>query len=180
MLMALENVFPPIPSELIMPFAGFVAARGDLNGVGVVLAGAAGSLAGTLPWYWLGWRIGRERLGRWVGRHGRWLTMSSEDLTRAEDWLHRHGGMAVMLGRLVPALRSVISMPAGVTRMPLLSFLAWSSIGTLVWTTALASLGWVLQSNYGQVSAYLEVVTRVVLGLFVGAYLWRVLRFKGG
>lgn len=178
LLMALENVFPPVPSELIMPFAGFVAARGDLNGIGVVLAGSAGSLAGTLPWYWVGRRIGRERLGRWVERHGRWFTMSPADLERAEGWLQRHGGMAVMLGRLVPALRSVISMPAGVTRMPLLSFLFWSSAGTLVWTSALASLGWVLQNQYERVAEYLEIATRVVLGLLVAGYLWRVVRFQ--
>jgi membrane protein DedA with SNARE-associated domain len=178
LLMALENVFPPIPSELIMPFAGFVAARGDLNGVGVILAGSAGSLAGTLPWYWIGRRIGRERLARWVGRHGRWFTMSPEDLERAEAWLQRHGGLAVMMGRLVPALRSVISMPAGVTRMPLLGFLLWSSAGTLIWTSALASLGWALQSQYEQVADYLENVTRVVLVLFVAAYLWRLIRFE--
>jgi membrane protein DedA with SNARE-associated domain len=178
LLMALENVFPPIPSELIMPFAGFVAARGDLNGVGVILAGSAGSLAGTLPWYWIGRRIGRERLARWVGRHGRWFTMSPEDLERAEAWLQRHGGLAVMMGRLVPALRSVISMPAGVTRMPLLGFLLWSSAGTLIWTSALASLGWALQSQYEQVADYLENVTRVVLVLFVAGYLWRLIRFE--
>jgi membrane protein DedA with SNARE-associated domain len=178
LLMALENVFPPIPSELIMPFAGFVAARGDLNGVGVILAGSAGSLAGTLPWYWIGRRIGRERLARWVGRHGRWFTMSPEDLERAEAWLQRHGGLAVMMGRLVPALRSVISMPAGVTRMPLLGFLLWSSAGTLIWTSALASLGWALQSQYEQVADYLENVTRVVLVLLVAGYLWRLIRFE--
>jgi membrane protein DedA with SNARE-associated domain len=177
LLMALENVFPPIPSELIMPFAGFVAARGDLSPVGVVLAGAAGSLAGTLPWYWLGRKIGRERLGHWVERHGRWFTMSTQDLERAEQWLERHGGAAVLFGRLVPAVRSVISMPAGVTRMPMASFLLWSSAGTLVWTSALAALGFALESQYERIAEYLDIVTKVVLGAIVLAYVWRVLRF---
>ena len=180
MLMALENVFPPIPSELIMPFAGLLAARGDLNIVGVVLAGAAGSLAGTLPWYWLGRRIGKQKLTEWVGKHGRWFTMSSADLDRAESWMKRHGRTALLFGRLVPALRSVISMPAGFIKMPLSSVLLWSAGGTLLWTSALAGLGYALQERYEQIASAVNMVSTGVLIVLVAIYLWRVIRFPSG
>lgn len=100
MLMFLENLFPPIPSELIMPLAGFNAARGHLNGVGVVAAGVLGSLLGAVPWYYLGRLLGKERLSRWAERWGRWLTVSSEDIEGAARWFNRHGAKAVLLGRL--------------------------------------------------------------------------------
>jgi len=176
-LMALENVFPPIPSEIIMPFAGFVAARGDLHPAGVVLAGTLGALAGTLPWYWLGWRIGRERLARWVKAHGRWFTLSPQELERAERWFQRHGGRAVFAGRLVPAVRSVISLPAGVARMPLAPFMVWSFAGSLLWTAALAALGFWLESHYERAAPYLNGATQAVLAVLVVSYVWRVLRF---
>ena len=113
LLMILENVFPPIPSELIMPFAGFVAARGDLNGVGVLLAGTVGSVLGTMPWYVAGRFLSVDRLKAWAGRYGRWLAMSPGDIEQAEHWFRRRGERAVFLGRMVPAVRSVISASGG-------------------------------------------------------------------
>lgn len=178
LLMALENVFPPIPSEIIMPFAGFVAARGGLHPLGVVIAGVLGALAGTLPWYWLGWRIGKDRLAGWVAAHGRWFTLSPDDLARAEDWFARHGGGAVLVGRLVPAVRSVISLPAGVARMPLAGFVLWSAAGTVLWTAGLTALGYLLESQYARAAPYLNGVTHAVLAALVAGYAWRVLRFK--
>ena len=127
LLMFAENLFPPIPSELIMPFAGFVAARGDLHPVGVVAAGVTGSLLGAIPWYLAGRWLGGERLKRLADRHGRWLTASRQDLQRAEDWFNRYGWLAVLLGRLVPAVRTLISIPAGATRMPLPTFMICSA-----------------------------------------------------
>jgi membrane protein YqaA with SNARE-associated domain len=113
LLMLAENVFPPIPSELIMPLAGFAAAQGELGMAGVVAAGTAGALAGALLWYGLGRWVGLERLKRWAAEHGRWLTVSPDDLDRAAAWFGRHGGAAVLVGRLVPAVRTLISVPAG-------------------------------------------------------------------
>jgi membrane protein DedA with SNARE-associated domain len=177
LLMALENIFPPIPSELIMPFAGYVAATGHLHPAGVIAAGTAGSLLGTLPWYWLGRAVGRDRLRRLVERHGRWLAMSPEDLQRADEWFKRHGARAVLVGRIIPALRSVVSMPAGVAHMPFASFLFWSGIGTAVWTAALASLGYVMERDYERAEPFLNAASKIVVAVLVLTYIWRVARF---
>lgn len=174
LLMFAENVFPPIPSELIMPFAGFVATRGQLDPVGVVAAGVAGSLAGAMPWYWAGRRLGRARLQRLAERHGRWLTVSADDVARAERWFDRHGAAAVLMGRLVPAIRSVISAPAGMVRMPLPRFVLWSAVGTLLWSAALTSLGWLLESQYARVADWLDPVSKAVLAAIAVSYAYRV------
>ncbi|RYF39757.1 MAG: DedA family protein [Comamonadaceae bacterium] len=176
-LMLLENIFPPIPSELIMPFAGFAAARAQLHPLGVVLAGMAGSVLGTLPWYWAGRKLGLARLKTLAARHGRWLTMSPHELDEAQRWFKKHGAPSVMLGRVVPGVRSVISMPAGIAKMPLAAFLLWSCAGSLLWSALLAGLGFVLESRYEEVKVALEWVTRAVVGTLVAAYVWRVVTF---
>lgn len=176
-LMLLENLFPPIPSELIMPFAGFVAAQGSLHPAGVVLVGTAGSVAGTLPWYWAGRAIGLQRLQDWADRHGRWLTVSRHDIDKAQAWFERRGVVAVTLGRLVPALRSVISVPAGIARMPLVKFLCWSALGSLVWTSTLTAIGYLLQNRYEAVVEWLDPVSKVVLAAALVTYVWRVVNF---
>jgi membrane protein DedA with SNARE-associated domain len=161
----LENLFPPIPSELVIPLAGFVAARGDLH-IGMVIATASiGSLAGATVWYELGRRIGESGLRAWVDRHGQWLTLSGKDLDRAQSWFQRHGKAAVFLGRLMPGVRTFVSLPAGFSAMPLAPFLLYSALGTVIWTTALAYAGVVLQANFAAVGDYLNIVTNVVLGV---------------
>jgi membrane protein DedA with SNARE-associated domain len=177
-LMFLENIFPPLPSELIMPFAGFVAARGKLDPFLVVLCGTFGSLAGTMPWYFAGRAVGMERMHRWAGRHGRWLAVSQSDLASAQAWFERRGALAVALGRLVPALRSVISAPAGIARMPIQVFLLWSAVGSLIWTSLLAGVGYLLENRYGQVVNWLDPVSKIIVAAAMAAYLWRVLTFK--
>ena len=177
-LMFLENVFPPIPSELIMPLAGFTAARGDLSLWGVLVAGVAGSLAGAYLWYWIGLRIGRARVKRIAARHGRWLTLAPEDIDRAQGWFDRHGGLAVMIGRLIPTVRTSISVPAGVARMNWGVFCIFSAIGTAVWTAVLTAAGYVLEDNYDAVSAWLNPVSTAVVVLLVAAYLWRVATYR--
>jgi len=146
----------------------------------VILAGTVGSLLGTLPWYWAGRRIGHDRLRRWAERGGRWLAVGPADVDKANHWFERRGSQAVFLGRLVPALRSVISAPAGVAAMPLPRFLLWSTAGSLLWVTALAAVGHALGGQYELVMRWLEPVTRVILGVAVLAYVWRVWRFKRG
>ena len=177
LLMFAENLFPPIPSELIMPLAGFNAARGQLGLVGVILAGSLDSLAGALFWYAVGRRIGCPRLRRWAGRHGRLLTLSPEEVDRAYDWFQRRGGAAVFIGRLVPAMRTLISVPAGMARMPLLPFLLYSTIGTVLWTTLLTLAGYWLESAYDRVADYLDPATTAVLVAFGVFYLYRVVTF---
>jgi membrane protein DedA with SNARE-associated domain len=178
LLMLAENVVPPIPSELIMPLAGFTAARGQLNLVLVILAGTAGSLLGAVLWYVVGKRLGLERLKRLASRHGRWVTLAPDDVDRADDWFRRHGTRAVFFGRLIPTVRTLISVPAGIAGMPLPAFLAWSTLGTALWTALLAGAGYLLQSQYARVSDYLNPVSTVVVVLIVGWYLYRVVTFR--
>ncbi len=180
LLMLAENVFPPIPSELIMPLAGFTAARGQLNIALVVLAGSMGSLLGALFWYYIGRWLGADRLKPFAARHGRWLTLSPDEIDRADAWFDRHGAKAVFIGRLIPAVRTLISVPAGVTGMPLVSFLAWTALGTCLWTALLAGAGYLLQSQYGLVADYLNPTSNVVLGLLVLWYAYRVVTFRPG
>lgn len=178
LLMVAENVFPPIPSELIMPLAGFAAARGELNVALVILAGSVGSLTGALFWYYVGRWIGGERLSRWALKHGRWLTISPRDVDHAQDWFHRHGGKAVFLGRLVPAVRTLISIPAGMAAMPLAPFLIYSAVGTALWTALLTTLGYLLESEYGKVADYVNPISHVVVGLIVSYYVYRVVTHR--
>lgn len=178
LLMFLENVFPPIPSELIMPFAGYAAAQGDINPVGAVIAGSAGSLLGALAWYGVGYSLGIERLRRIAKNYGRWLTISESDVDRAQQWFSRYGGVAVCIGRLIPAVRSVISAPAGIAHMGLTKFLLWSSIGTVVWTGLLTSLGYLLGARFTEVDAWLKPVSWAIIGLAVCGYLYRLNRSR--
>lgn len=177
LLMLIENVFPPLPSEMIMPLAGFQAAGGELHIVGVVAAGTGGSLAGAFVWYFLGRWIGLERLQRWADRNGRWLTVSADELDHASQWFSRHCGKAVLLGRLLPTVRTLISVPAGITRMQLPRFALYTAIGTALWTSGLAAAGYLLQDRYEQVAAYLNPIANFVFGVIAVAYLYRVATF---
>ncbi len=177
-LMFAENVFPPIPSELIMPLAGFNAARGPMNVWGVLAAGIVGSLAGAVLWYWIGRKVKARRIRRLAARHGRWLTVSPEEFDRAQGWFDRHGGMAVFVGRLIPTIRTFISVPAGFLPMPMGRFLAYTTVGTTIWTAFLTAAGYFLESQYERVQAWLNPVsTAVVVGL-VATYLWRVATYR--
>ncbi|MDX6749634.1 DedA family protein [Geminicoccaceae bacterium 1502E] len=177
-LMLAENVFPPVPSELIMPLAGYTAASGELNMAGVVAAGTAGSLAGALFWYYVGLKIGMERLRRWAGRHGRWLTLHPDELDRAKAMFERHSGTAVFIGRLVPALRTLISVPAGVACMGLARFLLFSTLGTAIWTALLAGAGYVLEDQYQKVAEWMNPATNTILALMLAYYVYRVVTFR--
>jgi membrane protein DedA with SNARE-associated domain len=175
-LMFAENLFPPIPSEVILPLAGYAAARGDLPLAGVILAATLGAVAGAAFWKGVGRMIPEAGLRRWVDRHGRWLALEVNDLDRAQAFFRRWGGLAVFLGRLAPGIRTLISLPAGVLRMPWGVFLAWTTAGTFLWTLALTLAGVLLASRHEQVAAWLDPVTEILLGLLLAAYLWRVWR----
>lgn len=176
-LMLAENVFPPIPSELIMPMAGFTAAQGNLNILGVILAGTVGSVLGALFWYYLGRWLGLTRLKRWAGRHGRWLTIAPDEVDLARQWFERHAGRAVFFGRLVPAVRTLISVPAGIARMPLGWFLAYSTIGTGLWAALLAVAGYLLGSQFEIVEGWLNPVSNVIVAALALIYVYRVVTF---
>ena len=178
LLMALENLFPPIPSELIMPLAGYQAAQGLMPLWLVIVSGSLGSLAGTLPWYVLGRAIGTERLKRLAARHGRWLTMGPAEIDKADRWFDARGWRAVLFGRLVPTVRSLISIPAGLSNMPFGRFLLYSAIGTVIWTTLLALAGFALGQGYGRVAVFIDPISTGVVVLIVAIYLWRVVTFR--
>lgn len=165
LLMFLENVFPPIPSELIMPYAGFTATQGKLSFVGVVIAGMIGSVLGALPLYYAGKLLGEERLKALADKYGKWLTLSGDDVSKSKEWFDRHGSKAVFLGRLVPGIRSLISLPAGMSGMSIFPFLLYSAIGTGLWAGVLAYIGRLLGKNYDTVGKYLGPATYVILGL---------------
>jgi membrane protein DedA with SNARE-associated domain len=178
LLMLLENLFPPIPSELIMPLAGFSAAKGTLHMAGVIVAGTIGSLAGALFWFLIGRWIGPERLKRFAGRHGRWLTLHPNEVDQARAFFTRHQATALLLGRLVPTVRTLISVPAGVNGVPIPTFLFWSSLGTALWTALLAGAGYLLQEEYGRVSGWLNPVSNVIVAALALWYVYRVVRFR--
>jgi len=169
--MVLENVIPPIPSEVIMPLAGFYVGQGKLNFVLVVLAGLAGTVVGALPWYGLGRLVNEQRLKGLVERHGRWVGLSVKEIDDSRGWFQRHGAAVVFWGRLIPAIRTLISVPAGVEMMPLGPFLFWTTAGSLVWNLALTSAGWVLGKQWQQVLAWIKPVEGSVNGLLALALL---------
>ena len=183
-LMFAENIFPPIPSELIMPLAGFTAHTKPESGLtvtSVIIAGVLGTMAGTMPWYYLGVWLGEERLRTLADRYGKWVGMTGEDLDRANRWFYRHGAVAVFLGRLVPGLRTVISLPAGIARMRLAPFLAYSTLGSAIWIALLTGAGYTLGQNYELVDRYLAPVSKIVvvsLAAALGVWIWKKKRHK--
>jgi membrane protein DedA with SNARE-associated domain len=176
LMMVLENIFPPIPSELIMPLGGFLAADGRLTLWGVILAGTAGSLLGATLWYVLGRAIGPVRFLALVDKIGPWLTLDRAEALAAIHWFERHGPRAVFVGRMLPTARTLISVPAGLSGMPFWPFIGWSAAGTLVWVTGLALAGYLLQSQYDRVQAVLDPAALIVLGSGIAIYLYRVVR----
>jgi membrane protein DedA with SNARE-associated domain len=161
-LMFFENLFPPIPSELIMPLAGFMVSKGEWNFGIAVFAGVVGTVVGALPWYYLGKLVSEERLRHLADRYGKWLTLSGKDIDKANDWFTQHGGQAVLFCRLVPGVRTLISLPAGINAMPLAPFLFYSTIGTTLWVLFLTSLGYFLGDHYDKVDEYLGPLSKVV------------------
>ncbi|WP_121114837.1 DedA family protein [Croceibacterium ferulae] len=178
LLMLLETVFPPIPSEVIMPVAGVVAARGELSLVSVIIAGTAGAMAGNLFWYLVARMIGLERFRPFIERHGRWLTLDWPEVERAQRLFGRFGAAIVGFGRIIPTIRSVVSLPAGLIRMRLPGFLLWSTIGTVVWSSGLAIAGWVLGRQFDQIERFIGPLSTAVIVLIVTTYVWRQLTWN--
>jgi membrane protein DedA with SNARE-associated domain len=178
LLMLAENVFPPIPSELIMPLAGFLAAQGKLNGGLVIASGTLGSVLGAVFWYLVGRKLGLARLKRLAIKRGRWLGTGPGDLDRAHTWFTRHCGKAVFIGRLIPALRSLISIPAGISGMNWPRFLLFTMLGSSIWTALLACAGYLLEDQYARVAKWVDPISTGVLVVLVGTYLYRVATFK--
>lgn len=178
LLMLLESIFPPIPSELIIPFAGFAAANGDLNFAGVLAAATIGSVVGMLPWYFIGRIFGLARV-RWLAdRFGRIMTLNADEIDTATAWFVRFGPIIVLVGRLIPLIRTLISVPAGLARMSLPKFLLASTVGALAWNLVLTSAGYLLHDHYDAVEGFLDPVSTIVLVLCVLIYLYRLVTWK--
>ena len=178
--MFLENLFPPIPSELIMPLGGFYVQQGQLQFLPVVIAGLIGTVLGAFPWYGIGRLANEERIELWQDRHGRWIGISSEELARSRRWFSRYGTALVFWGRLVPGIRTLISVPAGVELMPLFPFLIWTTAGSLIWTFLLTFAGFALGESYSNVELWIDPVSKVIkililFGLLSG-FIWLVIR----
>ncbi len=171
LLMLLENIILFLPSELIMPLGGFLAARGDFNFWLMLLAGFIGSLIGSLPWYIVARSIGRERTTAWLTRHGRWLGLRRREIDRADRWFDRHATGAVFLARVTPGIRPLIGLPAGFARMPWHSFVLFTALGTALWVAALAWAGRLLGRRWKQVADTARPIIWITLALLLLATL---------
>lgn len=165
LLIALENLFPPIPSEVILTFGGFMTTQTSLTVTGVVIAATIGSVSGALILYGIGAWLHAERLERIVERYGRWLRLKPEDVRKADRWFDRYGPWAVLLCRLVPLVRSLISIPAGMSGMNLPLFLLYTTIGSLIWNIVLVSVGASVGASWESVVGFMDVFSNVVYGL---------------
>jgi len=176
LLVVIENVFPPIPSEIVLPFAGFVAQQGasavnatagsaqsDTTVIGMMIAATVGSVVGALVLYFVSAAIGPERLRAFVARFGKWFGVKSSDLVRAEEWFDRRSVAAVLVGRCVPLIRSIVSIPAGFRRMKLTSFVVLTAIGSAVWNIALIGAGALLGDQWERVGEYVGVFQWLVI-----------------
>jgi len=178
LLMFVENLFPPIPSELVMPLAGYTASQSERSVVLMILAGTFGSIVGALFWYWVGIRIGTDGLRRVAAKYGRWLTLTPSDVDAADAWFDKHGHKAVFAGRLIPGVRTLISVPAGLSEMSFRRFMIYTTAGTALWTALLTLAGWYLGANYEAVSQYTGPVSNLVIGGAVIWYIYRVVTFS--
>lgn len=179
LLMAIENVVLPIPSELIMPLAGFESAVGELSLTGVILAGTIGSVIGALPVYAAARAWGEERLTRFVEHYGKWLLLRHTEIAKANDRFQRRGRLAVFLSQLLPGLRGLISIPAGFARMNIVVFTIANFAGTLIWCALLAWLGHLLGANYAKVDKYVAPASWAILAaLVLAAIVWVLRRRK--
>jgi membrane protein DedA with SNARE-associated domain len=177
-LMFIETVFPPIPSEVIMSIAGMHAGQGKMSLPLVIAVGTSGAMLGNYFWYLVARLIGIDRLKTMIERYGRWLTLDWPEVERARVLFDRYGGVFVCIGRMLPTLRSLMSIPAGLLRMKQSTFLIWSTIGTAGWTGVLASGGWVLGRNFRNVEDFVGPISLVVIGAIIVAYVWRIITWR--
>ncbi|VXC45301.1 DedA family protein [Sphingomonas sp. 8AM] len=178
LLMALENIVPPIPSEVIMGLGGIAVARGQMDIVPLLLWGTAGTTAGNVFWYAIGRWIGYARFRPFVERHGRWLTMEWSDVERVRGFLHDHGGRVIFVFRFMPTFRTMISLPAGMAAMPMPRFLLMTFAGSIIWNGVLAGAGFYLGSRFAELDRYVGPVGIALTVLALGWYAWRVATWK--
>ncbi|MEY4228238.1 MAG: hypothetical protein RLZ84_830, partial [Actinomycetota bacterium] len=171
LLVIAENLFPPIPSEIVLPFAGFVARRGDGSVVVMVLAATIGSVVGALVLYAIAAAIGPERIRSFVVRFGKWFGVKESDMVRAEEWFDRRSNAAVLVGRCVPLIRSLVSIPAGFRRMKFVPFITLTAVGSAVWNIALIGAGATLGDQWDRVGDYVGIFQWLVIAAIFGVIL---------
>jgi len=179
--MAVENLFPPIPSEAVMPMAGYLTTTGRFNLWLTILAGVLGSLIGAVVLYYIGIWAGNLAFRKFLDRYGRFFMTTSKELDAAEKWFEKHGEKSVLLWRMIPIVRSIISIPAGFTKMPLKKFMIFTTIGTTAWTAFLTIVGVVLGENWEEIGPMMKKFEFVVIGIVVvlaGYYIVRQLRSR--
>jgi len=177
LLIALENIFPPIPSEVILTFAGFMTTTSKMSVTGAVAVSTLGSVAGAAVLYGVGRILDVERLERIIDRWGRVLRLSKKDLYKADAWFDKYGVWTVFFCRLVPLVRSLISIPAGMSGMKFPIFLLLTTIGTLIWNTILVNAGAILGASWTNIVGYMDVFSNIVYVLLAGAVLYFVVKF---
>ncbi|GBG09917.1 alkaline phosphatase [Paenibacillus sp. MY03] len=171
LMIAVENLFPPIPSEIILTFGGFMTTYTNLTPIGVILFATLGSLIGAIILYLIGRLLGVERLERIIDRWGRVLRVKKEDVRKADAWFDKYGYWAVLLCRMVPLIRSLISLPAGMSGMKLVPFLFFTTVGTLIWNTILVSVGTAVGGNWHEIVEFMDVYSYIVYAIIALAVL---------
>ena len=175
--MFLENLIPPIPSEIIMPLGGFFVYKGDLNFYILITAGLIGTVVGALPWYFLGSLLNEKKLSNFIDRNGKFIGISLKDLDKSKLWFDKYGALLVFWGRLIPGIRTLISVPAGVELMPINKFLIWTSLGSLIWVIFLTSAGYFFGENYEMIGLYIDNFKVILKPVFVILILFLFIRF---
>lgn len=171
-LMVLSNLFLPIPSEVVLPFAGFLVGQGLFSLPLVLLAATGGAVVSALVLYFAGRRLGEGPVRRFIGRYGRFVLLRESALDRAGGWFEKHGGEAVLIGRLVPGVGALISLPAGIERMPVWKFTAYTTLGNAIWNGVFVGLGWALGDQWMIVRQYTSLLEYTVLAAVAGVILW--------
>ena len=177
--MFLENIIPPIPSEIIMPLGGFFVYQQKLNFYILVFWGLLGTILGSLPWYYLGKLVNEKRLSNLLDSKGKFLGITSNDLAKSKRWFDKYGVSLVFWGRLVPGIRTLISVPAGMELMPLRTFLIWTTFGSLIWVALLTYAGFLFGENYHLIETYLDQVKYIVKPILILILVYFVIKFLG-
>ena len=175
--MFLENLIPPIPSEIIMPLGGFFVYTGDLNFYILIVSGLIGTVVGALPWYFLGKLLNEKKLSNFIDRKGKFVGISLKDLDKSRLWFEKYGVLLVFWGRLIPGIRTLISVPAGIELMPINKFLIWTSLGSLIWVIFLTSAGYLFGENYEIIGLYIDNFKIILKPIFVLLILFFLIRF---
>ena len=165
--MFLENIIPPIPSEIIMPLGGFFVYQQKLNFYILVFCGLIGTILGSLPWYYLGRLVNEKKLSDFLDKKGKYLGISSNDLSKSKRWFEKYGVSLVFWGRLIPGIRTLISVPAGIELMPLKKFLIWTTFGSFIWVAILTYAGYLFGENYPIIETYLDQVKYIVKPILI-------------